>query len=67
MCGVKSWPVATACSVTANVVNCLKYKQSMLYFVFEINFKSILYFVSNTLPKSIFHNCGDGNRHVAFG
>ena len=83
--------LATACSVTASVVNYLKYKYfkyvfeiHIEYFVFEINYKSILYFLSevksiwqkyfkynfdkyfvfNTLPKSIFYNCGDGDRHV---
>jgi len=27
-------------------------------------FKGILYFVFNTLPKSIFYNSGDADRHV---
>ena len=36
--------LATTCSVMASVVNYLKYIQTILYFVFEINYKSILYF-----------------------
>ena len=50
--------LATACSVMASVVNCLKYKYFKYvfeihaeYFVFEINYKSILYFLSEV--KSI--------------
>jgi len=27
-------------------------------------FKSVLYFVFNMLPESIFYNCGYGDRHV---
>ena len=74
-----AWPVTASVvnyilyfAVTASVVN-LKYIQSILYFVFDRNYKSILvkskvfnirisnsfqksilYFLFNTLPKSIF-------------
>ena len=48
------WPRGSVC-----VVNYLKYK----YFKYKFQ-KNILYFVLNTLPKSIFYNCGDGDRHV---
>ena len=64
MCGVRNWPPLagyTTCSVTASVVNYLKYKYFKYifeihtkYFVFEINYKSILYFIFNTLPKVSF-------------
>ena len=44
--------LATACFVTASVVN-LKYIHSILYFVFEINYKSILYFAFLSEVNSI--------------
>jgi len=87
-----------ACSVTASVVNYLKYKyfkyvfethteyfvfciwnklqQYFVLYIFWVKskvldrnisntiFKSILCSVFNTLPKSIFYNCGNGDRHV---
>ena len=51
--------------------------KSILYFLSEVKgrlfdrssisntiFKSILYFVFNTLPKIIFYNCGNSDRRV---